>query len=461
MLALMPLGGCSRPVNSLDGVKPATVRITAEGTMAEPQENGEVAVSAEQASGTGFLISSDGFILTNYHVAMNAPTLKVYLNGEDGPRSASFVGGSQCSDIAVLKIEGRDFPYLELDQRQPIKEGDSLFLAGYPRGTETYTLKPGAVSTLRSKVVLPSAVVNDAFEHSADSQPGNSGSPVVRPNGKVVGIHFAGSREYKQPFAISSRLAGKLLPALRKGKDDSMGIGINGAYAGNIRGLLVNSVRAGSPASLSGVQPGDLITGMQAIAIRKENPVGQFCDTISSRGSDQPLMLELYRRSDQQILAGPVGTGLALKPKTSFTSFTLFGLNLLVPTTWNLGERESVHQGGASYLRRIATPDLGAFLNSYLASGAEMRLSKASQGINKSQIAEINRICATDAAQGNAQDGKVSTAFWGECKGKGPILLAYADSSAEAEAVIGLLLQLGADLDGTERQVMLQSLRFP
>ncbi len=459
--ALSLAGGCSRAVDNIDEVKLATVRIVAEGPAAEQAENGEIKIGTAQGFGSGFLVSSDGLILTNFHVAMNAPNLKVFLNGDPKPRSASLVGVSQCNDVALLKIEGRDLPFFELDVRQPIKEGDELFLAGFPRGTETYTLKPGAVSTLKSTVNLPSAVLTEAFEHSADSQQGNSGGPLVRPNGKVVGIHFAGARDYKQPLAISARLAASLLPSLRQGKDDSLGLGIDGAYRGPITGLLVASVKAGSPANLSGVEPGDLITSLQNVAVKGENSVPQFCETIASRGSDQPLMVEIYRRSDRQILAGPLGKADPLRPKTIFTSFSFAGYDMLVPTNWSRSDQETVGEGDRAYVRRVAAPDPGAFNKSYIASGVEMRVSRHEQKINGRDITDLNKYCQGEGKEATAENGSITTHRWAGCRNKAFIMMAIASSPRDPAYALGLLTQLDADLDVTEREVMISSLRFP
>ena len=459
--ALTLAGGCSRAVDNIDEVKAATVRILAEGPMAEAGENGEIKIGTGGGSGSGFLVSGDGLILTNYHVAMNAPNLKVFLNGDPTPRSASLVGASQCNDVALLKIEGRDLPFFELDVRQPIKEGDSLFLAGFPRGTETYTLKPGAVSTLKSTVNLPSAVLTEAFEHSADSQPGNSGGPVVRPNGKVVGIHFAGARDYKQPLAISSRLVANLLPSLRQGKDDSLGIGIDGSYRGAITGLLVASVKAGSPANLSGVEPGDLITSLQNVAVKSQNSVPQFCETIASRGQDQPLMVELYRRADRQILAGPLGKADPLRTKTSFTPFSFAGYDMLVPTNWSRSDQETVGEGDRAYVRRVAAPDPGAFNKSYLANGVEIRISRHAQKINGRDIADLNTHCQGEGKEATIRNGSITTYVWDGCRNKASIMLAIASSSRDPAYALGLLTQLESNMDITERQVMVDSINLP
>lgn len=448
-------------MDTLDEVKSATVRIVAEGPVAEPTESGEIKVGTGQGSGSGFLVSSDGLILTNFHVAMNAPTLKVFLDGDSSPRSASLVGASQCSDVALLKIEGRDLPFFELDVRQPIKEGDELFLAGFPRGTQTYTLKPGAVSTLKSTVNLASAVLTEAFEHSADSLPGNSGGPLVRPNGKVVGIHFAGSREFKQPLAISSRLAARLLPALRQGKDDSLGIGIDGTYRGPITGLLVTSVKAGSPANLSGVEPGDLITSLQNVAVKAGYAVPQFCETIASRGPDQPLMVEIYRRSDRQILAGPLGKAEALRPKTGFVSFSFAGYEMLVPASWSRSGPETTGQGTGAYVRRIGAPDPGAFARNYGINGVEMRVSRRDQAINDRDIKELKDFCRREGEATSIGSGSVYKHVWEGCQNMAYLMVAFSSSPRDPAYSLGLVIQLESDLDRTEREVMLGSLRYP
>src|SRR5512146_59061 len=130
-------------VSSLEDVKKATIQIQAEGTFIDPQV-GMVVNGAGR--GSGFIIDPSGIAVTNNHVVTGAALLKVWVGGnKDKVYSAKVLGVSECSDLAVIKINGSDFPYLEWHSGAP-KVGLEVYAAGYPLGDPEFTLTRGVVS---------------------------------------------------------------------------------------------------------------------------------------------------------------------------------------------------------------------------------------------------------------------------------------------------------------------------
>src|SRR5512145_836418 len=137
--AVEPTEEESDAISSLEDVKDATVYIVVEGSWREPE-------GLEQNVGyigSGFIIDPSGIAVTNNHVVTGAALVKVYVGDEDEPRSAKVLGVSECSDLAVIDIEGDGYPYFEWSE-QEVKEGTKVYAVGYPGGL--YTLTDGIIS---------------------------------------------------------------------------------------------------------------------------------------------------------------------------------------------------------------------------------------------------------------------------------------------------------------------------
>ena len=145
--------------------------------------------------------------------------MRVWVGGDQTKTyNAKVVGVSECSDLAIIDIEGDDFPYLDW-QGGDIKVGNDVFAAGFPLGDPEYTLTNGIVSKEKASGETDWASVDYVIEHSARINPGNSGGPLLSQDGKIVGVNYAGIAEYDQNFAISREEALPVIDQLREGKD--------------------------------------------------------------------------------------------------------------------------------------------------------------------------------------------------------------------------------------------------
>jgi len=297
-------------VRSLEDVRGAVIRIEAEGTFDYP---GEGTQYNEGSSGSGFFISPDGIAVTNNHVVTGAAFLQVYVEGEDEPRNAKILGVSECSDLAVIDVDGDDFPYLAWYADQ-LAVGVDVFAAGFPLGDHEYTLLDGIISKEDANGESSWASVDSVIEHTSDILPGNSGGPLVSEDGLVVGVNYAGDTE-GQAFAIGYEEARKVLPVLQSGQDVTS-IGINGSalLTDDGSGIWVYSVGSGSPADLLGVRGGDIVSEIEGLIPATDGTMSDYCDVLRSQDPDSAIQIEVWRDADGGYLEGTLNTAKTLAP---------------------------------------------------------------------------------------------------------------------------------------------------
>ena len=251
--------------------------------------------------------------MTNNHVVTGAAFLQVYVEGEDEPRNAKILGVSECSDLAVIDVDGDDFPYLAWYPDE-LAVGVDVFAAGFPLGDHEYTLLDGIISKEDANGETSWASVDSVIEHTSDILPGNSGGPLVSEDGLVVGVNYAGDSE-GQAYAIGYEEARKVLPVLQSGQDVTS-IGINGSalLTDDGSGIWVYSVGSGSPADLVGVRGGDIVSEIEGLIPATDGTMLDYCDVLRSQEPDSPIQIEVWRDADGGYLEGTLNTAKALAP---------------------------------------------------------------------------------------------------------------------------------------------------
>ncbi len=303
-------------VTNLTDLKKATIQIEAQGTFIDP-EFGYIANAAGR--GSGFIIDPSGIAITNNHVVTGAALLKVWIGGDtDKVYNARVLGVSECSDLAVIDIEGDGFPYLSWYDKDTTV-GLEVYLAGYPLGDPEYTMTKGIVSKEKADGETSWASVDSVIEHTAQSNPGNSGGPLVNADAKVVGVHYA-SNSARQYFAIDHGIALSVINQLRTGKDiDS--IGINGQAVasddGSLTGIWVSSVKSGSAADKAGVEAGDIVTSLENLILATDGTMKDYCDILRTHTSEDTLAVEVLRWASQEVLKGQLN-GRTLEVEYTF-----------------------------------------------------------------------------------------------------------------------------------------------
>lgn len=307
----------SGAVSNLEEVQNAVVRIQAQGTFIDPEFGLQV---NSAGGGSGFIIHPSGIAITNNHVVTGAALLRVYLSGESEPRNAKILGVSECSDLAVIDIDGDDFPYLGW-YNDEVNVGLEVYAAGYPLGDPEFTLTKGIVSKAHADGESSWASVDSVLEHDATINPGNSGGPLVDANGRVVGVNYAYSLVgLNQFYAIKGDEALPVIETMRQGIDvDS--IGINGLAVlsddGSLSGIWVSSVKSGSPADASGIEPGDVIVTLEDLVLSTDGTMADYCDILRTHGDDATLNVEILRYTTYELLEGQIN-GRALATVSTF-----------------------------------------------------------------------------------------------------------------------------------------------
>ncbi len=269
------------------------------------------------AGGSGFIISPDGYILTNNHVVENASKVQVHYgadeNGNGGHTiDAKIIGRDPATDIALLKIDDRNLPNISLGDSDRIRKGDWAIAVGNPYQFEN-TLTVGVISAKGRSLGL--SETTRSFENFIQTDAainfGNSGGPLININGEVVGINTAirGGGAQGIGFATPINTAKRLLPMLKSGKvtrgylgmqirdvDDQAkeAFGLTEA-----RGALVQTVDAGKPADLAGIKPGDVVVEVDGHAIRNNR---DLIDYISYLPVGSSVKLTVVRDGQRRTL---------------------------------------------------------------------------------------------------------------------------------------------------------------
>lgn len=259
-----------------------------------------------QSSGSGFLISDDGYILTNYHVVKDADKIIVALS-DRREMDAELIGTDPRSDLALLKIEAESLPFLTLADSDQLKVGEWVLAIGSPFGFD-YSVTAGIVSakgrSLRSETYVPFIQTDVAIN------PGNSGGPLFNLDGEVVGIN---SQIYTRSggfmglsFAIPSNTAISVVAQLRETGEVARGwLGVQIQEVSQdlaesfgldkAAGALIAQVFENSPALAAGLQAGDVITQVDGNEIVMSAQVAHFIGAIAP---EQSVVIQLVRSGE-------------------------------------------------------------------------------------------------------------------------------------------------------------------
>jgi serine protease Do len=282
---------------------------------------GDSGPQVQRGTGSGVIISPDGYILTNNHVAENADEIKVKL-GDGREFRATRVGTDTETDLAVIKINANDLPFAKLGNSDAVQQGEWVIALGSPFGLQQ-TMTAGIISAVGRN--LGRGNFDNYIQTDASINPGNSGGPLVNMNGEVIGINTLIFSESGTSagvgFSIPSNLASKVYASLVKyGKVTRGYLGVflqpvDDAYAKQIGyskkgGVLVSDVPDSStPAARAGLQSGDVIvefdgkpvaTPRQLTDLVAEEPVGKTVQIKYLRdGKLQSTTLKTAERPDR------------------------------------------------------------------------------------------------------------------------------------------------------------------
>ena len=269
------------------------------------------------AQGSGFIISADGYILTNNHVVGESDKVTVTLN--DGREfEAKIIGTDPDSDVAVIKIDAKNLPYLETADSDKLKVGEWVLAIGNPFGL-SHTVTAGIVSAKgRSGVGI--TTYEDFIQTDAAINPGNSGGPLLNLDGKVVGINSAilsrSGGNMGIGFAIPINMAKNVYEQLVESGTVTRGyLGVSiqdltpelakSFGLKDTKGVLISNVSAGSAAEKGGIKQGDIIIELDGMPVEKAN---DLMNRVAMLKPGTKAEIVVMREGKRKTLTVEVGT---------------------------------------------------------------------------------------------------------------------------------------------------------
>ncbi|HEU5422623.1 MAG TPA: trypsin-like peptidase domain-containing protein [Nitrolancea sp.] len=281
-------------------------------------------------TGTGFVIDTEGHVVTNNHVVEGSQELSVIF--ADGTQaSAKLLGTDRFADLAVVQVAGPIKATLPFGDSSALRPGEHVIAIGSPLGDFTNTVTDGIISALHRELETGDGFnMEDMIQHDAPINPGNSGGPLLTLDGKVVGVNTA-KVDQAEPgvaaeglgFAIPSSTVKEITEQIiATGKVERPYLGIvydtinpRQASSDNLpvdHGVIVREIQPGSPAASADIHPGDIVTKLDDTAIDASNPL---VNLLFRHKVGEAVKLEIYRVSDKQTLT--VTVTLAPKPDNS------------------------------------------------------------------------------------------------------------------------------------------------
>ena len=271
------------------------------------------------ASGSGFIFSKDGYILTNYHVVEDSDTITVSMY-DGSSHDAVLIGYDEGNDVAVLKIEADNLAPVILGNSDHINVGDSVVAIGNPLGELTFSLTSGAISAKDREITMSNGATMRLMQTDCAINSGNSGGALFNLYGEVIGITNA---KYSSSSASSASIdnIGFAIPInkarsiaesiIEKGYVSKPYIGVSVATVstetqsyGLPQGAAVKAVAEDSPAAAAGLKVNDIITHVNDTAITDRSQLVSF---ISNATPGDVLQLTVYRKGSTLQLAITVG----------------------------------------------------------------------------------------------------------------------------------------------------------
>jgi len=273
-------------------------------------------VPRQRALGSGVIVTTDGYILTNNHVVDGADEIKVELT-DDRTLSAKLVGTDKASDLALLKVTAADLHPIAIGNSEDVKVGDVVLALGNPLGVgQTVTM--GIISAKGRSTTVGDGGYEDFLQTDAPINHGNSGGALVNTKGELVGINSqilsSNDGNIGIGFAIPANMAKNVMEQLRtKGKVTraQLGVTVQGVtpeMAENLglkqaNGAIVSNVAEGSAAEKAGIKRGDIIKSFNGVAVHDTNTLrnrvadagpGSSADVVILRdGSDKHVTVKL------------------------------------------------------------------------------------------------------------------------------------------------------------------------
>lgn len=274
--------------------------------------------SVEQSSGSGIILSEDGYVATNYHVIEGAQEVSVFLAGEE-EFACEIIGYDAQTDLALLKItdQSRTYPAAKIGDSEKVQVGQLAIAIGNPLGRELEgTVTFGVISAINRELTLSDGRTMTLIQTDAAISSGNSGGALFNANGEVIGINTlkaggstSGASVEGIGFAIPMHTAIPILEEIKQnGAVTRPGLGVAGqdmtssyaAYYNVPEGMYITQVDENKGAGKAGVQPGDIITHLGDMRIKTFQEMKQYLAKNHQIGDR--VTITVYRDSTKETL---------------------------------------------------------------------------------------------------------------------------------------------------------------
>jgi putative serine protease PepD len=315
VVAALALSACTTGTASTNTAEPRAVFPSSQATVATGQDAvvqvvdrvlpAVVNVVSDTGSGpgegTGFVVRSDGIVVTNYHVVEGASKVTVLTSAQQPDRyDARVIGGDVEADLAILKVDATDLPTVPLGNSSDLKLGQQVVAIGYALGLAGGpSVTTGVVSSLTRRITVQDErctecnqgqrVYTDVIQTDAAINPGNSGGPLVNMAGQVVGINTAGANQAENiGFAIQIDSAEPVI--FQAAEHPSQPVAFMGISSGNAsdpsiqfefnpqvtQGAVIVDVVSGGPAAGAGIQTGDVVVMFDGQLVETAERLGEL-----------------------------------------------------------------------------------------------------------------------------------------------------------------------------------------
>jgi putative serine protease PepD len=275
-----------------------------------------VSVRSSDGEGTGFVVRSDGTLVTNAHVVGSDETVQIRFGDDGRTVNARVVGADTSSDLAVLKVAASDvngITPLGLADSERVKVGDDVVAIGNPFGLDR-TATAGIVSAVGRQIEAPNGFsIDKVIQTDAPINPGNSGGPLLDTQGKVIGVNSqiasagSGGGNVGIGFAVPSNTVRDVIPALERGTTIErayLGVSTNEASQGGA-GATVAQVNPGSPAESAGLQAGDVVVSVDGKPVTESSDIAT---AIAAKRPGDTIAVEVLRGGQRETVQVELGT---------------------------------------------------------------------------------------------------------------------------------------------------------
>jgi serine protease Do len=345
-----------------------------------------------EGQGSGFIISPDGYIMTNNHVVGDADKVTVKL--EDGREfTAKTVGTDPHSDVAIIKIDAKNLPVLALGDSDALEVGNWVLAIGNPFGL-SHTLTAGIVSA-KGRSSLGLTDYENFIQTDAAINPGNSGGPLVDLNGKAIGMNTAIFSQSGGSMGIGFAIPINMAKAIKNQliKTGSVTRGYLGIVIQDLtpeladsfglddhQGILVAEVTTDSPAEKAQLKQGDVIVKFDGKAVEE---VGAFRNYVSLKAPGTRENITILRDGKQRTLTVTIGTLPDSGPMAGIDAHTPDNLGLTIQTlTPDLAQQFGYQEDKGVVVTQVAPGSVAAL--------ADIQPGMLIQEVNRKQVQDVN-----------------------------------------------------------------------